>query len=66
MYMYMYMSFVRCLTVIHKHTHVRTHVQAGVVKEMNELVSRFMTEEETRDEVMAEAASVAETHDNPQ
>ena len=41
-------------------------VQAGLVTEMSNLASRFMTEGETREEVMSEAESVAESHDDPQ
>lgn len=41
-------------------------VQAGLVTEMSDLASRFMTEGGSREEVMSEAESVAESHDDPQ
>ena len=33
---------------------------------MNELASRFMTEDESREDIMAEAATVAEEHEDSQ
>ena len=36
-----------------------------MVKEMNDFVSRFMSETEERDTILSEAAAVAESHDNP-
>lgn len=45
--------------------HVQIHIiKAGVVKEMNELASRFMEEAESRDDIVAEAATVAEEHED--
>lgn len=38
--------------------------EAGIVKEMNELASRFVTEDESREDIVAEAAEVAEEHED--
>lgn len=40
--------------------------QAGVVGDMNGLASKFMTEEESRDEVLSEAEKVADKHEDSQ
>ena len=37
-------------------------IQAGVVEDMNGLASRFMSETESRGEVVDEAAKIAEEH----
>ena len=58
----------------HTHTHTTTHTQphtcqmcaqAGLVEEMNELASRFITETEARETILTEAQSVAESHEDP-
>ena len=54
--MYMYAVLTNSIT--------RAHTQAGVVEDMNELASRFMSETDSRDDVVAEAAKVAEEHED--
>ena len=50
------------------YTHTRTHtltVQAGLVEDMNELASRFVSEAEARESILSEATTAAESHEDP-
>ena len=40
-------------------------LQAGMVEEMNEFASRFMSETEQREEIISQASAVADTHQDP-
>ena len=53
MYMYMYQY------------NVTITLQAGMVDEMNEFASRFMSESEKREEIISEASAVADIHKDP-
>lgn len=37
-----------------------------MVKDMNDFASRFLSEAEEREKILAEASSAAESHDDPQ
>ena len=52
-YMYMYQY------------NVTIALQAGVVDEMNEFASCFMSENEKREEIISEASAAADTHKDP-
>ena len=55
-------------TCIHTHTHTHTHthiVQAGLVEDMNELASRFVSETAARESILSEATTAAESHEDP-
>ena len=57
---------------MHTHTHTHTHshshtltVQAGLVEDMNKLASRFVSETEARENILSEATTAAESHEDP-
>lgn len=67
MSVYTCIQWVVCI-LPHSHTCIHLHMhyllKAGIVKEMNELASRFMTEDASREDIVSEAATVAEEHDD--
>ena len=72
--MYTWSHVVQCVCLVQmlysilpthiQYTH-QMHAQAGLVEDMNELASRFITETEARETILTEAKSVAESHEDP-
>ena len=61
-------AHTRMHTHTHTHTHTYTHaqtVQAGLVEDMNELASRFVSETAARESILSEATTAAESHEDP-
>lgn len=67
MCMLMYSTCAFFVQYIHGHNIMCMDIiytQAGVVEDMKGLVSRFMSETESREEVVDEAAKIAEEHED--
>ena len=52
------------IVIIPPATHTHT-MQAGLVEDMNELASRFVSEKEARETILSEATTAAESHEDP-